>query len=88
VTAVVRVEATGAPPVHRVLVVPPGEEEATRGIAADRLRDLAAATGRPPGLPPAPEPERRPGRDPAHLPFLLAALLRVPVDVAARRLGR
>ncbi len=67
-------------------IAPRPAEETARGLDGDRLRALARAAGVEPGrIPPPPPPERRPGRHPAHLPFLLAALVLIPVDTAIRR---
>jgi len=89
--ALLEVEARvdGGRPATATLVSPPGHEAGDRGIDAAEIERLAGAAGGSPGrVPSAPPPRRRPGREPRHLPFLLAALLLLPVDVAARRLFR
>jgi hypothetical protein len=70
-------------------VVPEPAERLVRGVDDETIARLAAAAGRPAGeMPPPPPPDRRPGREPHELPFLIAAVLLLPVDVAVRRMGR
>jgi hypothetical protein len=86
---VVAVEADPAPAAHAAFVAPPAGETPGQGLDDEALARLSAAAGHAGGeAPPPPAPGRRPGREPLHLPFLVAALLLVPFDVALRRLYR
>ncbi len=86
---VVTVEADPAPAAHLAFVALPAGEAPGQGLDDEALARLGAAAGRAAGEAPAPPaPGRRPGRQPLHLPFLVAALLLVPFDVAVRRLSR